>query len=225
MDAMEPLRCRDLAPGDVMLKVLDKAPLSIGIASLQALSNAAKPHIVHAGVMFDRTYIIEAAREGIRGNDLRVQNKSITYVVYRCARTDMAQGAATCVKMLFDIHQRRTTKHEIKVGSKRFRWKTGGPLSYNAVGALKSLGGAGGTAATPTEMDDLLTDILEGRARPFFCSHFVVYVFQFVGVQLGLQASAVFPDAAATVHPSALAGQLEVSALFNPVGLMMPDVR
>jgi hypothetical protein len=44
-------------------------------------------------------------------------------------------------------------------------------------------------------------------------------------VQFGLQASAVFPDAAATVHPSALAGQLEVSAFFNPVGFMMPDVR
>jgi len=222
---MEPLRCRDLAAGDVMLKVIDQSPLSIGIATLQALSNAAKPHIVHAGVMFDKTYIIEAAREGIRGNDLRVQNKSITYVVYRCARLDMAQGVANCVKMLFDIHQRRVTHHEIKLGSKRFRWKTGGTLPYHPIGALKSLGGAGGAATAPTEMDDLLTDILSGQARPFFCSHFVVYVYQFVGVQLGLQASAVFPDAAATVHPSELASQLEVSAYFNPVGFMVPDVR
>jgi uncharacterized protein YycO len=110
---MESLKCRDLAPGDVMLKVIDHAPLSIGIASLQAVSNAAKPHIVHAGVMFDKTYIIEAALEGIRGNDLRVQNKDMTYVVYRCTKTDMAQGAANCVKMLFDIHQRRTKRHEI----------------------------------------------------------------------------------------------------------------
>lgn len=137
----------------------------------------------------------------------------------------MAQGAANCVKMLFDIHQRRTTQHEIKIGSKRFRWKTGGPLAYSFAGALKSLGGAGGVATTPTEMDDLLTDILAGQAHPFFCSHFVVYVYQFVGVQLGLQASAVFPDAAATVNPSGLAGKLEVSAFFNPVGFMVPDVR
>jgi hypothetical protein len=208
-----------------MLKVIDQAPLSVGIASLQALANAAKPHIVHAGVMFDRTYIIEAAREGIRANDLRVQNKGITYTVHRCVRTDMAQGAATCAKMLFDIHQRRTTRHEITLGSKRFRWKTGGPLSYSVAGALKSLAGAGGVATTPTEMDDLLTDILAGEAHPFFCSHFVVYVYQFVGVQCGLQASSVFPDAAATIHPSALAGMLEVLSFFNQVGFMVPDVR
>ncbi|MDD5719246.1 MAG: hypothetical protein PHQ53_06125 [Candidatus Krumholzibacteria bacterium] len=224
---MESLKCRDLAPGDVMLKVIDNAPLSIGIASLQALSFAAKPHIVHAGVMFDKTYIIEAAREGIRGNDLRVQNKNMTYVVYRCStkKPEMAQAAANCAKMLFDIHQRRTTKHEIKLGSKRTSWKTGGPLSYNLAGALKSLRGAGGDASTPAEMDDLLTDILEGKSRPFFCSHFVIYVFQFVGVQCGLQPTAVFKDAAATVHPSALAGELEANPYFDLVGIMMPGVR
>jgi len=222
---MEPLRCRDLAPGDVMLKVVDQAPLSIGIASLQALANAAKPHIVHAGVMFDRTYIIEAAGEGIRANDLRVQNKGITYTVYRCVRVDLAQGAATCAKMLFDIHQVRRTPHEIRLGSKRFRWKTGGPLSYSAGGALMSLAGPGGAAATPTEMDDLLTDILAGKVHRFFCSHFVVYVYQFVGVQCGLPAASVFPDAAATMDPSALAGTLEVHAFFNPVGVMVPGVR
>jgi hypothetical protein len=222
---MESLKCRDLAPGDVMLKVIDNAPLSIGIASLQALSNAAKPHIVHAGVMFDKTYIIEAAREGIRGNDLRVQNKNIMYVVYRCHKTKMAQGAANCAKLLFDIHQRRTKRHEIKLGSLRHRWKTGGPLSYNLTGALKSLGGAGGDASTPTEMDDLLTDILEGKSHPFFCSHFVVYVFQFVGVQRKLQPAEVFQDAAATVHPSALAGKLEANPYFDLVGIMMPGVR
>ncbi|MBP1599631.1 MAG: hypothetical protein H6R26_3408 [Proteobacteria bacterium] len=222
---MEPLRCRDLAPGDVMLKVIDNTLLSIGIASLQALWMAAKPHIVHAGVMFDKTYIIEAAREGIRGNDLRVQNKNIAYLVYRCTRPDMALGAANCVKMLFDIHQRRTTRHEIKIGSKRWRWKTGGPLSYNLGGALKSLAGPSGSASTPTEMDDLLTDILEGKSRPFFCSHYVVYVFQFVGVQCRLQPSEVFEDAAATIHPSALAGKLEANPYFNPVGIMLPNVR
>jgi hypothetical protein len=222
---VEPLECRDLTPGDVMLKVVDSAPLSIGIASLQALTMAAKPHIVHAGVMFDKTYIIEAAAEGIRGNDLRVQNKKMTYLVYRCTRTDMGQGAAMCAKLLFDIHQRRTTSHELKIGSQRFRWKTGGPLGYNLLGAFKSLAGVGGTAATPTEMDDLLTDILAGRAHAFFCSHFVVYVFQFVGVQCGLLPTAVFPDAAATVHPSALAGKIETSPFFKPVGFMQPDVR
>jgi hypothetical protein len=127
--------------------------------------------------------------------------------------------------MLFDIHQRRTTQHQIKIGSKRWRWKTGGPLSYNLLGAFKSLGGSGGSASTPTEMDDLLTDILDGRSRPFFCSQFVVYVFQFVGVQCRLQPSAVFQDAAATIHPSALAGKLDVNPYFNPVGIMVPNER
>lgn len=74
-------------------------------------------------------------------------------------------------------------------------------------------------------MDDLLTDILEGKSRPFFCSHFVVYVFQFVGVQCGLHPSAVFQDAAATIHPSALADKLGVHPYFNPVGIMVPNER
>lgn len=222
---MEPLRCRDLAPGDVMLKVLDRAPLSVGIATLQALSLAARPHIVHAGVMFDKTFIIEAASAGIRGNDLRVQNKDLTYVVYRCAKSDMGQGAATCAKMLFDIHQRRTIRHEIRIGSKSKSWKTGGPLSYSLAGAFGSLAGAGGAAAAPAAMDDLLTDILAGKAHPFFCSHFVVYVYQFVGVQCGLHQSAIFQDEAATINPSALAGMLEANPHFNLVGCMQPAVR
>jgi hypothetical protein len=222
---MEPLLCRDLAPGDVMLKILDNAPLSLGIASLQALSMAAKPYFVHAGVMFDKTYIIEAAREGIRGNDLRVQNKKVKYLVYRCADTPMAQGAATCAKMLFDIHQRRTTTHRIKLGSRQKSWRTGGPLAYSVTGALKSLAGPGGTAAAPTAMDDLLSDILDGQAHPFFCSHFVVYVYQFVGVQCGLPPTAVFKDDAATVNPSALAGKIETNPYFNPIGYMQAVVR
>ena len=223
---MEPLKCRDLAPGDVMLKVLDNAPLSLLISSLQALSMAAKPHFVHAGVMFDKTYIIEAAKEGIRGNDLRVQNKKITYLVYRCTNLDLRQGAANCAKMLFDIHQRgRNTTHQITFGSKQKSWKNQGPLAYSLGGALKSLSGAGGTAATPTAMDDLLSDILDGKKQRFFCSHFVVYVFQFVGVQYGLQPTTIFSDAAASLNPSALAGNLEVNPYFNLIGFMQPDVR
>jgi hypothetical protein len=223
--ATEPLRCSDLRPGDIMLKVIDRAFLSRGIGGLQRLSRAAKPYVIHAGVMFDKTYIIEASGEGIRGNDLRVQNKKMTYLVYRCPNTNIARGAANCSKMLFDIHQRRTTKHEIKIGSKRWRWKSGGPLSYNLLGAFKSLRGPGGTASTPTEMDDLLTDILYDQSRPFFCSHFIVYVFQFVAVQCHRQPSSIFQDSAATVHPSALAGKLEANPNFNKVGIMLPNTR
>ena len=225
---MEPMRCRDLRPGDIMLKVINKKdPLTVLIGSLQMIFGAQRPFIVHAGIMFDNTYIIEAQGPGISGNDMRVQNKNITYVVYRCTRPNIARGAGTCAKMMFDIHQRRRNKtHKLKFGSKTKQWRTGGSMQYSLFGAAGSLLMRGsGTAKAPAVMDDLLTDILEGKSHKFFCSQFVIYAYQFVGVQCGLASTAIFPMSDAKVDPSMLASKLSTSGYFKEQGVMMPGIR
>ena len=95
------LRCRDLQPGDIMLKAKDSEFLSKLIFSAQVVSGGEDPYIVHVGIMFNQSQIIEAQSSGLMINNLRGQNNDYSYVVFRCKRTDVANGAATCAKMLF----------------------------------------------------------------------------------------------------------------------------
>jgi len=201
------LRCRDLRPGDVLLKVSDGSILSRAIQLGQSAVGGRNPGIVHAGVMFDSTYLIEAQGKGISANDLRIQNRSYGYYAFRCNKIDMARGAGTCAKMMFDIHQ------------------SGGQLGYSLIGAIGSLFGGRGEAATRGEMDALLDRILEGRSHRFFCSQFVVYVYQFVAEQCGVAAASLFQVSDAKVHPSALAAKLKRHPLFREAGWLMPSQR
>ncbi len=225
---MTQLLCRDLRPGDVMIKMFRKNDLAAFTVSVAQFFRRAKHHkAVHAGLMFDSRYIIESQGPGINANDLRLQNKDVTYTVLRCRRPDMARGAGTCAKMLFDIHQRRRNEtHTLDLGVKRFSWKTGGPMSYSAGGAIGSIFNAGsGTALQAPEMDALLTDVLSGRSHRFFCSQLVIYIYQFVAVQCRMPASVVFPGSDAKVDPSMLWTKLAASGLFDAVGVMAPGVR
>jgi hypothetical protein len=201
------LRCRDLAPGDILLKVSDGSFLSQAIQAGQRAVGGRNPGIAHAGLLFDKTYMIEAQAAGVSANDLRVQNRGYGYYVYRCKRPHMARGAGTCAKMMFDING------------------ASGALRYNLLGALGSLFGKRGRSATRDEMDALLDRILEGRGRPFFCSQFVVYVYQFVAEQCGVPATAVFPLADAKAHPSALATHLAANPFFHEQGWLFPNER
>lgn len=201
------LRCRDLASGDILLKVSDGSILSHAIALGQAATGGANAGVVHAGVMFDSTYIVEAQGAGISANDLRVQNDHYGYYVYRCGNAAMAAGAGTCARMMFDIHGR------------------GGNLKYTVLGAIGSLLGGPGRPATPGQMDALLERVLEGRSQGFFCSQFVVYCYQFVAEQSGVPAANVFRTSDAKASPSALASLLAGSAMFAEVGYLMPGER
>ena len=129
------------------------------------------------------------------------------YLVFRHANPQIAAGAGTCAKMMFDIH------------------KSGGNLGYTVLGALGSLFGGSGTAASRTEMDALLDRILAGKTHRFFCSQFVVYVYQFVGEQCGQPASSFFNFADAKVPPSTLAQALNGNGKFNEVGYMIGGER
>jgi hypothetical protein len=202
------LRCKDLQSGDIMVKVNDGSLVARLITAGQMLFKEKNPDITHAGVMFDSNFIIEAQGSGIMANDLRVGNAAYNYYVYRCTNTNMAQGAGTCAKMMFDIHA------------------LNGNLKYGLLGAIKSILGSRGTPLTPDAMDKLLSRILEGKGKNFFCSQFVVYVYQFVAEQLAIPAKDVFAVNDAKVPTSQLPELLmSKPALFNEIGWVLANER
>jgi hypothetical protein len=201
------LRCRDLTCGDILLKVSDGGVISRAIALGQRLVGQLNAQIVHAGVMFDSTYVIEAQGTGVSANDLRVRNVGYGYLVFRSPHRPLADGAGTFAKILFDVHQ----------GT--------GNLKYTVAGAAGSLLPGSGRAATRTSMDLQLDAILAGRSHPFFCSQLVVMVYQFAAEQNGVPGNAIFPFADPKVSPSLLAAHLSQSAYFEEIGYLLSRER
>jgi hypothetical protein len=74
-------------------------------------------------------------------------------------------------------------------------------------------------------MDALLDALLKGRNHDFFCSQFVVYVYQLAAYQSGMQAKTLFNISDAKVSPSVLASLLQANASFQEAGYMMPNER
>ena len=202
------LRCRDLRPGDILLQLSSGSLASKAIQFGQKMtSGVANSAFVHAGIMFDSTYFIEALGAGISAADLRVGNSKYSYHAYRCTNPPVASGAATCAKMMFDIHQ------------------SGHKLPYSVEKAIDSIFGPPGKAATPSQLDDLLDAVLHGRSCGFFCSQFVVYVYQFVAAQCGLLPSAMFNVSDAKASPALLASKLKASPFFSEIGYLEADQR
>lgn len=201
------LKSKDLKPGDLLLK-LNAGSLSNKIISFgQRVTGKENAEVVHAGIMFDQAFIIESSGPGLVANDIRVQNKPYGYIVYRPRQLNIAQGAGTCAKVMFDIQGR---SHGLK---------------YGAVSAAQSIFGGPGTPKTRDEMDQLLDRILEGRTNRFFCSQFVVYVYQFVAEQNGVPAKSFFNFADVKVPPSTLAAMLVSNPHFSEAGYLLPNER
>ena len=200
------LRCRDLRPGDLLLKLNAGNPVNVGIELLQRATGHLFPEIVHAGVLFDPFYIVEASGEGVHANDLRVGNAPFEYIAFRCTTPTIADGAGTYAKVLLDIHARQHA------------------VPYNLAGALWSLVAGPGKASTPAQMDKGLDDMLRGHKHPYFCSQFVVAVFQFAAEQNGKAASTLF-DALDAMPPSRLASMLLRSQAFTLAGYLTSNVR
>ena len=201
------LRCRDLRCGDILLKISDGGAISRAIALGQRLVGQLNPQVVHASVMFDSIYIIEAQGPGVSANDLRVGDQRYGYLVFRARNPALGNGAGTFAKILFDVHQR------------------GGNLKYTMPGAIGSLIPGSGRASSPAEMDRRLDAILAGKAHPYFCSQLVVMVYQFAAEQNGMPGSSVFPFADPKVSPSLLASHLAQSGLFDEHGYLLPGER
>ncbi|HEU4617160.1 MAG TPA: hypothetical protein VFV10_03930 [Gammaproteobacteria bacterium] len=204
---MKQLRCRDLAPGDILLKASDGSLVSRAIRFGQSLVGQSNSSLVHAGLMFDSTYMIESRGIGVTASDLRVGNSSYGYLAFRPHNSVLGKGAGTFAKILFDVHGRQ------------------GNLRYTVAGAVGSLGSAAGSPKTRAEMDRTIDDILSGRNHPYFCSQLVVMVYQFVAEQNGIPARAVFPFSDPKVSPSELASHLARSGNFGELGYLMPRER
>lgn len=202
------LRCRDLRPGDLLLKLNAGSAINKLIAQSQQMRGQLNPQIVHAAVMFDNTFVVEASGGGIHASDMRVQNKGFGYIVYRARNEAVARGAGEYAKIIFDIQSRNHN------------------LSYAVGGAVGSLfpKKAGGPKA-PGEMDKALDRMLEGKSHPFFCSQFAVHVFQFAAEQNGIPAANMFPMRDGKVSPSTLASMLQSNGSFSEAGYLMPNER
>lgn len=203
---------KELLPGDIMCQFYSSSSVTSFltgrvIAFGQAITGNHHCKIVHAGIMFDKIYSIEALKKGIRARDLRIQNFNDRYLVFRPVNKNLAQGAADCANMMLQIHyaQRGPQAKE-------------GPLPYDAKGAVKSIFGTGRGPMSPSDMDGLLDRILTGHEHPFFCSQFVVYVYQFVAEQSGIPAASLFNLADPKVPPARLATYMDTSPNFQCVG-------
>lgn len=204
---MKQLLCRDLKPGDVLLKMATQSLTHKIIQLGQKLVGQPNAFLAHAAIALDTQFAIEAQKVGVTANHLAMKNKDCGYYVYRCTNPALGRGAATCAKMFLDIAQ------------------TGGKMKYDTGGAGRSVLGQGGNPKTASEMDALLDALLKGRNHDFFCSQFVVYVYQLAAYQSGLPARSLFNVSDAKVSPSVLASLLQGNRNFQDAGYMMPNER
>ncbi len=198
---------KDLRPGDILCQFIAPSVAGAFIAAGQALTMHRNSNVVHAGILFDGTYMIEALAKGISATDLRIQDRKYHYMVFRASNPNVAQGAADCANMMLKINHTQKT------------------LPYDTKGAVGSIFGNGATPKTPADMDQLLDRILAGKGHPFFCSQFVVYVYQFVAEQNGMPASSMFALSDPKVPPARLTTFLQSSANFKLMGELPSNAR
>ena len=204
---MKQLLCRDLKPGDILLKMATHSFTNRLIRLGQELAGQPNAFLGHAAIALDAQFAIEAQAHGITANHLNMKDRECGYIVYRPNNSSLGRGAATAAKLLLDVNQRQ------------------GNLKYAAGGALKSIFGGTGTAKSGGDFDALLDRILAGRNQPFFCSQFVVYVYQWAGEQSGMSPQSIFSVSDAEATPSVLASKLVHNAQFSEAGYMLPHER
>ena len=204
---MTHLLCRDLKPGDILLKMATTSFTHKIIQAGQRLAGQPNAFLGHAAIALDTQFCIEAQASGVSANHLAQQNKACGYIVFSPNNAALGKGAATGAKLLFDIHQSH------------------GSMKYGALQAAGSLFGGPGHAKTSGDMDALLTKVLSGKGQPFFCSQFVVYVYQWAAQQSGISPQAVFGLSDAKATPSLLASKLIGNSYFSEYGYMLPNER
>lgn len=99
------LFCKDLTAGDIMLKVINPSKFfNRGVRFVQKLTGYLNYDIGHAGIMRDSIVIIEAQSKGLEERSLLQKNVDVGYIVYCATNPNLAEGAATAAKLLYDIH-------------------------------------------------------------------------------------------------------------------------
>jgi hypothetical protein len=205
---MKQLRCIDLKPGDILLKMAnDTVTHAIIQFGQRVLAGQKNWRLAHAAIAFDTQFAIEAQAVGVTANHLMMKDRDCGYIVFRPQNKALGQGAATAAKLLFDIA------------------KTHGNMKYNTPGVVTAIFGNKGTSKSADEMDALLTKVLEGKGHKFFCSQFVVYVYQWAAEQCGIPGRSVFDIADPKVSPSDMATLLVQSSHFTEAGYMVANER
>jgi hypothetical protein len=200
------LYCSDLRPGDILLKMATNTFTHKVIVAGQKLVGQQNAFLAHAAIVFDTQFAIEAQKVGITANHLGLQNKDCGYYVYRCTDPELGQGAATIAKILFDANADKK-------------------LKYNTIGAGKSVFGKSGSPKTAQEMEAIMENILSGKEEDFFCSQFVVFVYQYSALQSGKTSPEIFNISDTKASPSVLASLLQNNPWFKEIGYMMPGER
>ena len=95
---MKQLYCRDLKPGDILLRMATESFTHRLIQFGQALVGQPNAFLAHAAIALDTQFAIEAQKAGVTANHLAMKNKDCGYYVYRCTNPRLAQGAATSAK-------------------------------------------------------------------------------------------------------------------------------
>lgn len=208
---MEQLFTHDLRPGDLMLQAPSPAAGSRAIVWLQRKAHQINPQVVHAGILFDNNYMVEALLEGITANDLRVQNAAVGYMVYRPKNGDLARRAAKCAKAMFEIHQNK--------GNLPY------PLLKRPDKMVGALSADSGKAPEADALTKLYNRIADGETQYFYCSQFVVFVYQYAGELAGISPASIFASSAARTSPSTLAQMLVSNHAFEEAGYLMPGER
>jgi hypothetical protein len=199
------LRCADLKGGDILLQFSTGNVVGKLIAFGQAMAGDKSSEFVHAGVMLDKTYMVEALMQGVTASDLRIQNKSFSYRVYRPRDSMLGATEANVAKFLFDHHQNN------------------GSLPYSYVGAVAAIGVAKPMSAS--HVDGVMDKIFSAQSSAFYCSQFVVLSYQLAAAQMGLSPASVFALDDTKMPPSRLAAACEQSVAFENLGYLSPNER
>jgi len=198
---------RDLRSGDILLQWNAGTVVHQAIRFGQKLMGRGSEEVIHAGILFDNRYLIESDKDGISAADIYLQDKGYSYSVFRPRNPAMAAGAATCAKVFFDIHGRTKA------------------MPYSISGAVGSIFKGPGVAPSRDAMDAAFGQLIAGKNHPFFCSQFVVFVFQFVAEQNNLPAEKIFSYGDGCVPPSLLASALKTHPMFTEAGYMQAGAR
>jgi hypothetical protein len=201
-----PLLCRDLKAGDIMVQESMNNIAGKAISFGQAKVGQKNWNFVHAGIMYDNTFILEALGAGISSNDIRVGTRMCGYSVFRPKNPQLATIAANFGELLFDSHGAR---HK---------------LNYSVIGAIKSLGSEK-SPKTTSAVDTMVDKIFGSSGKSFFCSQFVVVTYQIAGGQIGMAPATIFPLDDGAVSPARLETMLQTSHAFSYVGVMEPNKR
>lgn len=201
-------KCKNLRPGDILLKVSDQSWLNWFIENMQwVFGKSQNSSVTHAGLCYDSTHIIEVQDTGIVSDDLTKENKPYGYIVFRCKNENLAKGAAEFARILADVSGESKN------------------IKYAFLDALCAVREGTESANDKKGLEERIEKILTNQRHDFFCSQLVVFIYQFVAEQNKIKASDVFKLKDSLVAPSALGAQLADSKLFDEVGYMMPNER